>query len=116
MVNTISPTATKQAVTLNSIAWPEDATMEAQRMKFSLKVYNEDGKIDREFSMGDLLNDMKSPQALCVAGDWKWPKERVNVYTAYPLIGLWGVNFNNTEYGNWYAYPKENAVVTPLSE
>lgn len=116
MVNTISPTATKQAVTLDSIEWPKDATMEAQRMKFSLKVYNEDGTFDRKFSMADLLNDKKSPQALCVAGDWKWPKERVNVYTAYPLIGLWGVNFNNTEYGNWYAYPKENAVVTPLSE
>lgn len=116
MVNTISPTATKQAVTLDSISWPEDATMETQRMKFSLKVYNEDGTIDRKFSMADLLNDKKSPQALCVAGDWQWPKERVNVYTAYPLIGKWGVNFNNSEYSNWYAYPKENAVVTPLSE
>lgn len=75
MVNTISPTATKQAVTLDNIEWPEDATMEAQRMKFSLEVYNEDGKIDRKFSMADLLNDKKSPQALCVAGDWQWPKE-----------------------------------------
>lgn len=116
MVNTRSNTATKKAVTLNSIDWPENTTMEALRMNFSLKVYNEDGTLDRKFSMTDLLNNKKSPQALCVAGDWKWPKERVNVYTAYPLIGLWGVNFNNTEYGNWYAYPKENAVVTPLSE
>ena len=116
MVNTTSTTATKKAVTLNSIKWPENATMEALRMNFSLKVYNEDGTLDREFSMTDLLNNQKSPQALCVAGDWKWPKERKNIYTAYPLIGLWGVNFNNSEYGNWYAYPKEDAVVTPLSE
>ena len=116
MVNTTSTKATKKAVTLNSIEWPEDSTMEAQRMKFSLKVYNEDDTIDRKFSMADLLNDRKSPQALCVAGDWQWPKERVNVYTAYPLIGKWGVNFNNSEYSNWYAHPKENTVVTPLSE
>lgn len=115
-VNTTSSTATRKAVTLESISWPEDATMETQRMKFSLKVYNEDGTTDREFSMADLLNDRKSPQALCVAGDWQWPKERVNVYTAYPLIGKWGVNFNNSEYSNWYAHPKENTVVTPLSE
>ena len=115
-VNTTSSTATRKAVTLESISWPEDATMETQRMKFSLKVYNEDGTLDREFSMADLLNDRKSPQALCVAGDWQWPKERVNVYTAYPLIGKWGVNFNNSEYSNWYAHPKENTVVTPLSE
>ena len=66
-------------------------------MNFSLKVYNDDGKVDREVSMKDLLNDKKSPQALCVAGDWKWPKERINVYVAYPLIGKWGVNFNNPE-------------------
>lgn len=114
MVNTTVSTATRDAVTLKCIDWPENSTMEAQRMNFSLKVYNDDGTVDREFTMTDLLNDRKSPQALCVAGDWKWPRERVNVHTAYPLIGLWGVNFNNSEYSNWYAYPKEDVVVAPM--
>lgn len=115
-VNTTSNTATTKAVTLPSINWPQNTTMEAQRMNFSLKVYNDDGKVDREFSMEDLLNDKKSPQALCVAGDWKWPKERINVYVAYPLIGKWGVNFNNPEYSNWYSQPKADAVVTLLEK
>ena len=115
-VNTTSNTATKKAVTLDSIEWPKNTTMEEQRMNFSLKVYNDDGTLDREFSMEDLLNDMQSPQALCVAGNWKWPKERINVYVAYPLIGKWGVNFNNQEYSNWYSQPKADAVVTPLEE
>ena len=115
-VNTTSNTATTKAVTLPSIDWPKNTTMEEQRMNFSLKVYNDDGTPDREFSMVDLLNDMKSPQALCVAGDWKWPKERINVYVAYPLIGKWGVNFNNPEYCNWYLQPKADAVVTLLEE
>ena len=115
-VNTTSNTATTKAVTLPSIDWPKNTTMEEQRMNFSLKVYNDDGKLDREFSMVDLLNDMKSPQALCVAGDWKWPKERIDVYVAYPLIGKWGVNFNNPEYCNWYSQPKADAVVTLLEE
>lgn len=114
-VNTTSNTATKKAVTLSSIEWPKNTTMEEQRMNFSLKVYNDDGTF-RKFSMGDLLNDMKSPQALCVAGDWKWPKERINVYVAYPLIGKWGVNFNNPEYNNWYYQPKADAVVTLLEK
>lgn len=115
-VNTTSNTATTKAVTLPSIDWPKNTTMEEQRMNFSLKVYNDDGTPDREFSMVDLLNDMKSPQALCVAGDWKWPKERIDVYVAYPLIGKWGVNFNNPEYNNWYYQPKADAVVTLLEE
>ena len=115
-VNTTSNTATTKAVTLPSIDWPKNTTMEEQRMNFSLKVYNDDGTPDREFSMVDLLNDMKSPQALCVAGDWKWPKERIDVYVAYPLIGKWGVNFNNPEYCNWYSQPKADAVVTLLEE
>ena len=115
-VNTTSNTATTKAVTLPSIDWPKNTTMEEQRMNFSLKVYNDDGTLDREFSMEDLLNDKKSPQALCVAGDWKWPKERINVYVAYPLIGKWGVNFNNPEYCNWYSQPKADAVVTLLEE
>ena len=115
-VNTTSNTATRKAITLNSIEWPKNTTMEAQRMNFSLKVYNDDGTVDREFSMKDLLNDMKSPQALCVAGNWKWPKERIAVHVAYPLIGKWGVNFNNEEYYNWYSQPKADAVVTLLEE
>ena len=115
-VNTTSNTATKKAVTLPSIEWPKNTTMEAQRMNFSLKVYNDDGTADREFSMKDLLNDMKSPQVLCVAGNWKWPKERIAVHVAYPLIGKWGVNFNNEEYYNWYSQPKADAVVTLLEE
>lgn len=115
-VNTTSNTATTKAVTLPSIDWPKNTTMEEQRMNFSLKVYNDDGTPDREFSMVDLLNDMKSPQALCVAGDWKWPKERIDVYVAYPLIGKWGVNFNNPEYCNWYSQSKADAVVTLLEE
>ena len=115
-VNTTSNTATKKAVTLSPINWPQNTTMEAQRMNFSLKVYNDDGTVDREFSMKDLLNDMKSPQALCVAGNWKWPKERIAVHVAYPLIGKWGVNFNNPEYNNWYYQPKADAVVTLLEE
>lgn len=115
-VNTTSNTATKKAVTLSSIDWPTNTTMEEQRRNFSLKVYNDDGTVDREFSMEHLLNDKKSPQALCVAGDWKWPKERINVYVAYPLIGEWGVNFNNPEFYNWYSQPKADAVVTLLEK
>ena len=115
-VNTTSNTATRKAITLNSIEWPKNTTMEAQRMNFSLKVYNDDGTVDREFSMKDLLNDMKSPQVLCVAGNWKWPKERIAVHVAYPLIGKWGVNFNKEEYSNWYSQPKADAVVTLLEE
>ena len=115
-VNTTSNTATKKAVTLTSIKWPTNTTMEEQRSNFSLKVYNDDGTVDREFSMKDLLNDMKSPQVLCVAGNWKWPKERIAVHVAYPLIGKWGVNFNKEEYYNWYSQPKADAVVTLLEE
>ena len=115
-VNTTSNTATTKAVTLPSIEWPKNTTMEEQRMNFSLKVYNDDGKLDREVSMNDLLNNKKSPQALCVAGNWKWPKERIAVHVAYPLIGKWGVNFNNQEYYNWYSQPKADAVVTLLEK
>lgn len=113
-VNTTSNTATTNAVTLTPIDWPNNTTMEKQRMNFSLKVYNDDGT-SREFSMDDLLNG-KSPQALCVAGDWKWPKERINVFVAYPLIGKWGVNFNNPDFYNWYSQPKADAVVTLLEK
>ena len=116
MVNTTGNTCEKEPILLDSINWPQDATVETQRMNFSLKVYNEDGVLDREFSMTDLLNNKKSPQALCIAGDWQWPKETINIYKAYPLIGEWGINFNSKEYSNWYAFPNVGTVINPKKQ
>ena len=116
MVNTRGNTCEKEPILLDSINWPQDATVETQRMNFSLKVYNEDGVLDREFSMTDLLNNKKSPQALCIAGDWQWPKETINIYKAYPLIGEWGINFNSEEYSNWYAFPNVGTVINPKKQ
>ena len=52
------------------------------------------------------------PTAVCVAGDWQWPKEYTNIFTAYPLIGQWGKNVTNSDYWNWYSQPKSDNVMS----
>lgn len=41
-----------------------------------------------------------APQMMCLPETWQWPKERVNISTAYPQFGEWGANYTNTTWIN----------------
>lgn len=113
MVNTQGEKASVAPISLGEVSWTdESATMETLRYKFTLKVYNEDGST--QDVKGDELID-GSPQMLCVAGDWQWPRERVKAEVAYPLLGDWAKKFDDPEVANWYAFPKSDKVTTPYS-
>jgi len=51
-----------------------------------------------------------APQALVIKGEWYWPKERVNVGTAYSGFKDW---VGNTIYGSWYSSYEEKYVIIP---
>lgn len=113
MVNTQGETASVAPISLGEVSWTdESATMETLRYKFTLKVYNEDGST--QDVKGDELID-GSPQMLCVAGDWQWPRERVKAEVAYPLLGDWAKKFDDPEVANWYVFPKSGQVTNPYS-
>lgn len=59
------------------------------------------------------LSDTPSllPQAVLVAGEWKWPMEGVSITTAYSMFAGWGRDFTNTACWNWYSNPKTNTCV-----
>lgn len=50
----------------------------------------------------------EAPQMICVPGDWKWPKERVSISTAYPGFGTWGSDYSNN---SWYLNPVDEYVL-----
>lgn len=41
-----------------------------------------------------------APQMMCLPETWQWPKERVNISTAYSQFGEWGANYTNTTWIN----------------
>lgn len=111
MVNTQTVKPTEAAVDLGEVDWPADYTMSTNGAMFNTKVTLTDGK-QYTASPGTYVGENKDvPTAVCVAGDWEWPKEFTNIFEAYPLIGEWGKNVNSKDYWNWYAQPKSGNVV-----
>lgn len=46
----------------------------------------------------------EAPQMILVPGTWKWPKERIKIYDAYPQFENWSKNDNDIN-TNWYNFP-----------
>lgn len=50
----------------------------------------------------------KNPNGVCIPFAWQWPKERVRIFTAYPLFKGFAENMEvNTD---WYTQPAEGQV------
>ena len=111
MVNTEEEGLHRSPVLLaDDLPWPSDYTMDTHRHLFTIKVTEADGTettINSNIMLGD-KHDI--PQVLCVAGDWDWSLERVNVETSYPLLGSWGRNVHKSEFWNWYSQPSHGHV------
>ena len=111
MVNTKLNGLRRNRVLLSdSLSWPANYTMDANRHLFSIKVTGENGDtttINSNIMLGE-KNDI--PQVLCVAGKWNWSIEHQNVEQAYPLLGYWGRNVYKPEYWNWYSQPVSKYV------
>lgn len=117
MVNTQGETATVAPVSLGEVDWPDGYLMSTDRQRFTLRVYNrETGLLSHIVRPNELIGQNRNvPQALCIYGPWEWPREKVWISIAYPIIGNWGVHFNNSKYWNWYSQPTPGKVVKPYS-
>lgn len=72
--------------------------------KFSITV--EGNGDSHSITMGNETG--KAPMMLCLPGTWAWPKERVQIYDAYPMFKDWVKNSNENE---WYKYVVNEYVV-----
>lgn len=112
MVNTLADKSTRNPIDLGEVDWPSDYTMSNNGALFNTKVTLTNGK-QYTASPGTYIGENKDvPTAVCVAGEWEWPKEYTNIFEAYPLVGEWGKNVNSSDYWNWYTQPKSDKVVT----
>ncbi len=116
MINTSDDNASIAPVVIASdLSWPDGYTMTDNSNLFKIKATREDGTIVTVSTDSYLQND-RVPQAVCIAGDWAWPKEKTNISTAYPIIGQWGQNVKDQSYWNWYTSFIQEHIVNPYSE
>lgn len=103
MTNT-NGTLTKPIQLIGEVEWPNGYTMPTDAWRFYILVKGQKISVNR--APGE------APKAICAQGDWHWPSERVNLTTAYPLVGKWGMNVDDAEARDWYMHPKEGTTVS----
>ena len=53
----------------------------------------------------------KMPEALLVAGEWKWPKEGTHIFSAYNIFPSWAKDAAKVNYWSWYDWPVSGSCV-----
>ena len=95
---------TKPFVKLGEVDWPESYTMPTHANRFY--IISSGQKICVTLQPGAV------PKAICVAGDWQWPKENVNLVKAYGTLTKWATNINNAEARDWYNHPDRSNIIS----
>lgn len=110
-INTDTTVPQMPFVKVASVKWPEEYSMEHDAKRFYIEV--------RRGSCNDCSDVITlaqepgvTPEALLVAGEWKWPKEGVSIINAYDNFADWSKDITKLAYWNWYSYPKTNTCVS----
>lgn len=111
-VNTLAGEPDVPFVTINSVPWPSSYTMQKDARRFYIEV-----KRGTCHDCSDLLSlpdaaGEAMPQAILVAGEWKWPREGVPVTLAYPSFAKWAKDATDMDAWTWYKVPTQGKVVT----
>ena len=109
-VNTLTAIAQTPFVELDNVKWPKGYTVKDDAKRFYIEV-----KRGSCSDCSDLLTISDTPgqlpQALLVAGEWKWPLEGTNITTTYDKFANWAKDITKMTFWNWYSYPKANTFV-----
>lgn len=109
-VNTKTVVPETPFVHIDCVKWPKDYTMRQDARRFYIEVKRGDCvDCSDVITLAEEAGQM--PEALLLAGDWKWPKEGVNIMKAYPSFKQWAKDNTDMKYWNWYANPTAETVV-----
>lgn len=111
VINTTSVIPQTRFVDVAEVAWPEGYTMEQDARRFYIEIQR--GTCSDCSDVITLAEEPgKTPEALLVAGEWKWPLEGINIANAYPSFAGWSRDVTQLKFWNWYANPKTDTCVS----
>lgn len=109
-INTQTSVAQYPFVSIDCVKWPKEYNMAEDAKRFYIEVKR--GTCENCSDVITLAQEAgKTPEALLIAGEWKWPREGVNIMRAYDTFANWSKDVSKMAYWNWYAYPKSNTYV-----
>lgn len=95
---------THEKVLVGEVSWPDGYTMPTDAHRFYITVKGQKLCVNTEPG--------QAPKAICVQGNWQWPKENISLTVAYPQLSKWAININNAEARDWYNHPVKSQVIT----
>ena len=110
-VNTTSSFASVPFVDLGDVRWLRNYTIAEDAKRFYIEVQrgscvNCGDQLTLPYEPGAM------PQAILVAGSWHWPKEGIDISSAYKTFSPWAMDMTNLNYWNWHASPQSEASVS----
>lgn len=109
-VNTEQAMVTTPFAEIGHVAWPASYSMATDAKRFYIEMKHGSCS-DCTFQLTLPYSPGVLPQAILVAGEWKWPKEGVNIMNVYDTFADWSKDITKMAYWNWYSYPKSNTYV-----
>lgn len=110
-INTSTSVAQIPFVQVACVPWPKDFTMAQDAKRFWIEIQRGDcADCTDAITLAEEPGQL--PEALLVAGEWKWPMEGVHIFSAYNSFPNWAKDVSKTTYWNWYSKPKADTVVS----
>ena len=110
-VNTKSGMAGTSFVEVDCVPWPKGYNMMNDAKRFYIEIQRGTcSDCTDVITLADTPGMM--PEALLVAGEWKWPKEGTHIITTYPDFSKWTKDATNTRIWEWYKSPTVDTFVS----
>ena len=110
LINTPMAVASTPFVEAGCVKWPKgyDVATDAGRFYVEIQRGTCEGCTDL-ITLAD--SPGKIPEALLVAGEWKWPKEGTHIFSAYNIFPSWAKDATKVNYWSWYDWPVSGSCV-----
>jgi hypothetical protein len=107
-INTEASLASSPFVQKDCVPWPKGYTMANDAKRFYIEVQR--GTCDDCTDVITLATEPgQMPEALLVAGEWKWPKEGVNITSSYKDFSKWANDVTRPRFWDWYQLSKSKS-------
>lgn len=110
-INTTTSIPQTPFAEIGNVKWLKKYTMENDAQRFYIEV-----KRGTCTDCSDVITLAQEPgqmpEALLVAGEWKWPMEGINITKAYDTFADWSKDITRVDYWNWYLSPKSSTCVS----
>lgn len=110
-INTTNSVATVRFADIGNVSWPSGYTIANDAKRFYIEVQRGSCK-----DCGDILclpeSPGEMPEAILVAGEWKWPMEGISIFSVYNNFSNWAKDVTNVSYWGWYNSPKNDSYVS----